>query len=249
MVSSKVLTVSFLVVGIIAGYLGSYIPSQQALNEQFQKSLKLEENNMLLLNKIDELEKELQQSKDELMKLNSQLESSNKVQTQLQEELNKRNSEIEKFKRDIAAKDTLILSKDKEVLELNKKVDSLNITLDRVKRKLEKLDNDRELLIQLRVNPQPTREATRDYWLETKDIATKVNPNLARIVDRILARLDAYFNWIDELGDRPNIADYIIWLITAPPSAIEYSIEVNNFKDQALLSIIDDLTAAIQALG
>jgi len=248
MVSVKLFSLVMLVLGLMVGYLLAYLPNQQILNENIQKNLILESEKEKLKKDLQDLQKELDSKNNEVKDLISSLQISKEEIAKLREEILKKDLNLQQMEKDIKSKDEIISSKSKELEDLKKSLDNLSKNLNNIKGALTRINNDKELLSRLRIVPEPNREATRNYWLETKEIAIKVNPNLGRIIDRILDRIDAYFNWIDELGSNPNVADYVIWLITAPPAVIEYSNEVNNFQDQAILSIIDDLNYLIELL-
>ncbi|MEM4189317.1 MAG: hypothetical protein QW544_02215 [Candidatus Caldarchaeum sp.] len=136
-------------------------------------------------------------------------------------------------------------------------INNLRSKITRVNEILTLLENDRVLVSWIRTDPPGEREPARQYWNETRALALKSDPNLALTVDKILASLDLYFDWVDKFPplrgtSRQEIVAwcplYIDWLLNAPPGVEEYTNAINQFRQEVFLVVIGHIDSLSKAL-
>ncbi|MEM4189221.1 MAG: hypothetical protein QW544_01725 [Candidatus Caldarchaeum sp.] len=134
---------------------------------------------------------------------------------------------------------------------------SLRSKVNRVNEILTLLENDRVLVSWIRTDPPAERESARQYWNETRALASKSDPNLALTVDKILASLDLYFDWSEDFPpltgtSRQEIVAwcplYIDWVLNAPPGVDEYTNAINQFRQEVFLVVIGHIDSLSKVL-
>ncbi|MCX8201675.1 MAG: hypothetical protein N3H84_06185 [Candidatus Caldarchaeum sp.] len=128
-----------------------------------------------------------------------------------------------------------------------RELQALRAKSESFKNVLTRLENDRVLLSWIRNDPPNQREAAREFWNETRTLSLKSEPNLALTVDKILASLDLYFDWLEK---QPRLTGtsraeiiawcplYIDWILNAPPGVDEYPNAIEQLTDEILLVVI-----------
>jgi len=190
----------------------------------------------------------------ENLRLQNLLAEANSQSSRLQADLRSLQTSIEEARREAQQLRARLETLDRQVSELGSQLsttrgelDSLKNKVEQVKKVVELLENDRVLISWIRSGPPGEREGARDYWNETRALALRSDPNLALTVDKILASLDLYFDWLDKFPpltgtSREEIVRwcplYIDWLLTAPPGVNEYQDAINQFREEAMLVFI-----------
>ncbi len=190
----------------------------------------------------------------ENIRLQNLLSEANNQASRLQADLRSLQAAVEEARREAQQLRAELEKLDRQASELRSQLstargelDSLKSKVEQVEKVLELLENDRVLISWIRTDPPGEREAARDYWNETRALALKSDPNLALTIDKILASLDLYFDWLDSFPpltgtSRQEIVAwcplYIDWLLNAPPGVDEYSNSVNQFRKEAMLVFI-----------
>ncbi len=190
----------------------------------------------------------------ENIRLQNLLSEANNQGSRLQADLRSLQTAVEEARREAQQLRAELEKLDRQASELRSQLstargelDSLKSKVEQVEKVLELLENDRVLISWIRTDPPGEREAARDYWNETRALALKSDPNLALTIDKILASLDLYFDWLDSFPpltgtSRQEIVAwcplYIDWLLNAPPGVDEYSNSVNQFRQEAMLVFI-----------
>lgn len=196
----------------------------------------------------------------------------------LQNQLTSSNNRVAKLESDIKSVQTLLDAAEKKAKELDEKVrtlenqvqrlneessaakrelTSLKAKSEQMKNILSRLENDRVLLSWIRSDPPNEREAARQFWNETRSLTVKSEPNLALTVDRILASLDLYFNWLEKAPQlrgtsRAEIIAWcplwVDWILTAPPGVDEYTEAIEQLYDEILLVVIGHIDSLSKVL-
>lgn len=111
------------------------------------------------------------------------------------------------LQKDLSDRDTQIASLQetaKKVNDLQVQVTALNRQLgglqrggglERLQELAANLSNDRLLLSEMRKDPPANRNDARTYWTGVKDLAIKSSPALGPMTDRIIASIQAHYNW------------------------------------------------------
>ena len=235
-----------LVIGLAAGLVTSSFYLQPTVS-----SFELRED--ILESQIDRLESKLASSTEELSRvrtligsLDSNLARISKDKEELDEILKTVNSTLSVNVRKLESTENDL---DSVLSELRQ----LKIVANESKRRLANfdylisgLDSDRNILIELRKEVPEIREEAREFWSDLKLKVSSSDPKLAVKIDRILARLDQYFNWIElrpSAGTPQN--DFCGWILSAPLGTFDYTDEIDTFEKEMLLVVITRIDATI----
>ena len=109
------------------------------------------------------------------------------------------------------------------------------------------VEGHRLLLVELRKDLPISREESNTYWSNIKTVAVKANPSLASPADKVIIRIDNYYDWNDRsLNPSASLDDYLIWQRDYTTSgAIDYEEATYNFNREALLSVINQMDSII----
>ena len=120
-----------------------------------------------------------------------------------------------------------------------------------IRERADLVEKHRLLLVEMRRDIPVTREDARDYWSNLKSIAADADPALVTPIDRIILRIDNYFDW-DERQPSLQVSvddEYLAWLESYGLSgASEYSAYVDVFTKDAMLAIINQLDSIVTQL-
>ncbi len=120
-----------------------------------------------------------------------------------------------------------------------------------IRERADLVEKHRLLLVEMRRDIPVTREDARDYWSNLKSIAADADPSLVTPIDRIILRIDNYFDW-DERQPSLQVSvddEYLAWLESYGLSgASEYSAYVDVFTKDAMLAIINQLDSIVTQL-
>ena len=132
-------------------------------------------------------------------------------------------------------------------LESGKGSDILSV----IKESANTVEKHRLLVVEMRRDIPVGREEARAYWSNLKSIAAEADPSLVTPIDRIILRIDNYFDW-DERQPSLNVSvddTYLAWLESYSLSgASEYGTYVDVFTKGALLAIINQLDSIVTQL-
>ena len=109
------------------------------------------------------------------------------------------------------------------------------------------LEQHRVMLVELRKSLPETREGTAGYWYNMKNIATKADPSLSSSVDRVILKIDNYYDWNDNNpGNQSSAQDFLQWQSDYRASgAIAYEEATVAFTKDALQSVITKLESIV----
>ena len=132
-------------------------------------------------------------------------------------------------------------------LESSNGSDILNV----IKESANTVEKHRLLLVEMRRDIPVDRDEARAYWSNIKAIAADADPAFVTPIDRIILRIDNYFDW-DERQPSLNVSvddTYLAWLESYSLSgANEYGTYVDVFTKDALLAIINQLDSIVTQL-
>jgi uncharacterized phage infection (PIP) family protein YhgE len=240
MSSMKALYAAIVVVALFAGVAVTAVYYTSVLSEAESRSqaaiAELRAENLRLQNLLSEANNQRSMLQADLKSLQTALEEARREAQQLRtglEKLDRQSSELRS-----------------QLSTTHGELGSLKSKVEQVKKVLELLENDRVLISWIRTDPPGERKAARDYWNETRALALKSDPNLALTVDKILASLDLYFDWLEKAPplnatSRQEIVKwcplYIDWLLNAPPGVNEYQEAIKQFRQEAFLVFISHI--------
>ena len=241
----------------VGGFISAYLMQQQVIKS-------LEEQIRDRDGEIANLNEQLVEERNKVSSLSSELESLKALLSKVEQAEKEARQVLEEKEAELAQLKTQLGESDSRVKELEAKI-------ARISNALEKLSNDRVLLSWLRNDVPSDREGALRHWNETRDIAARSDPSLAIAVDKIIASLGVFFDWIESfpqdvtyeqgpLGDlcswtlsRPdapyNLRVFCEWLFSQPPGVDEYSQKANQFIEEVYLVVIshiDELSKAIK---
>ena len=132
-------------------------------------------------------------------------------------------------------------------LETGRGQDALEV----IRKSADTVEKHRLLLVEIRRDVPATREEARAYWSNLKTIAADADPALVTPIDRIILRIDNYFDW-DERQPSLSVSvddNYMAWLESYSLSgASDYGAYVDVFTKDALLAIINQLDSIVTQL-
>jgi hypothetical protein len=117
------------------------------------------------------------------------------------------------------------------------------------------VERHRLLLVELRKDTPQTREESTTYWRNIKTLAARANPALASPADRVILKIDNYFNWNDRSPSPTGPTDeyfnaYFDWRADYNTSgAIAYEDAVITFTRDALLAVITQMDSVVSRLN
>jgi hypothetical protein len=117
------------------------------------------------------------------------------------------------------------------------------------------VEKHRLLLVELRKDTPQTREESITYWKNIKTLAARADPALTSPADRVILKIDNYFNWNDRSPNPTGPADeymnaYFDWLADYTTSgAIAYEDAVITFTRDALLAVITQMDSVVSRLN
>ena len=113
------------------------------------------------------------------------------------------------------------------------------------------LERHRLLLVELRKDSPKTRGESIAYWNNIKTLAARADPALASPVDRVILRIDNYFDWDDRSpGSTASSDDYLNWLADSTTSgANAYEEAAASFTRDALQAVITQMDAVVSRLN
>ncbi len=241
LLAASVATSLFIGIAIAAVYYLSVLQTTEATYQSLVENLRAE--NIRLQNLLTDATNEASRLQSDLRNLQSLLEKAEQRARQFSE----RAELLDKQVGDLSSQ---LNSARKELEDLRSKV-------NQVRDILTLLENDRVLLSWIRAEPPLDRESARRFWNETRALAERSDPSLALSVDKILANLDLYFDWLDKFP-RPTGTSreelvawcplYIDWILTAPPGVDEYINAITQFQQEVFLVIIGHIDSLLSIL-
>ena len=207
---------------------------------------------------VQELRAQLEEAGQEYQTLVESLSATSLVESDLADRLTETDKTVASLQMALAQEESKSSAALERVASLEAQTASLQTGLAERDNKIGDLDalaetveNHRLLLVELRRDFPTTREESFDYWNNMKAVAAKADPALATQADRVLLRIDNYYDWNDR---RPQAGvctqEYEDWLIDHNSSgAAGYGETSDAFNREALLSVITKMEGVISQLN
>ena len=134
---------------------------------------------------------------------------------------------------------------------LTGRVEQLQDRVDGLEGLSETAESHRLLLVELRRDPPDSRDGAFEYWTTMKDTAVRANPALSSPADRVILKIDNFFDWAERSPNAELTSDeYASWLGERVTSgAAGYQESADAFFKEALLSSITQLEAIVGRLN
>ena len=212
-------------------------------------------------NKASELQAEIQSLQSKLAEIDSaaqvlvedvaaaiQMEENLRTQLSLAEEkassalqtLAQKESELE-----------LLSSAQEQIAALEKQIGKEESTLENLREMSDAIESHRLLLVELRKELPETREESVTYWNTMKTIAARADPALASPADKVILKIDNYFDWNDR-SPYPTAPpeDYLNWLTDRRFSGADAYLDATaTFNRDAMLAVITEMDAVVSQLN
>ena len=184
---------------------------------------------------------ELEGALEDLRSARGQITNLNEKIVGLNEKIVGLNEKITELNKEIAAKDREIVLRDKEIALRDERTSS-------AKKAMLRLDDDRKLLVYMRMELPDERQEAIDYWNTVKNLSIRSDPSLGPSVDAIIANIDAYFNWYDARPTDATQEEWLMWILEYSREAYRYDLAIRNFRREAFLVIIVHIDTAVDLL-
>ena len=243
-----------ILIAFIFGSILSYVVIQPQVNSLETNEGVLESQISFLEKQITELkikESELSQSQTIDNDLQSQVTSNERENEAMSQKISSLNNELNVLENQlqdnkIQLSDSILRSEisESELSKLNSRLDSITTTI-------EKFENDKLLLVELRKEIPSSRNEAHNHWDRVKGIAVVSDPTLGPKIDKVISMIDAYYDWLeDQPGVNSTDAEFFNWIIEGNISgAINYTAEIGQFQNDALLAVIIRMDAAISLVS
>ena len=243
-----------IIIAFLFGGILGYVVTQPQVNTLKTNEEVLESQILFLEGRINELktkESELSQSQTIVNDLQSQINSNELENEALSQKVSLLNAEItilETSLQDNKAQLSVAIQ-DAEISE--DELSNMNIRLNSLTKTIEKFENDKLLLIELRKEIPSSRAEAHNHWERVKDIAVVSDPTLGPKIDKVISMIDAYYDWLDQQpGVNSTDTDFFNWIVEGNISgAINYTSEIGKFQNDALLAVIIRMDAAISLIS
>jgi TolA-binding protein len=144
-----------------------------------------------------------------------------------------------------------ILTLEKQIQSIQSQVTEEQGSLESLREMSDTVERHRLLLVELRKELPESREESIAYWNTMKTIASRADTALASPADKVILKIDNYFDW-NERTPSPTapVDDYMAWLADYSTSgAIAYEEANVTFTREALLSVIGQMDTVVSRLN
>ncbi len=240
-ISSSVIWVIGIVLGLASGFAVSYLYFQPQLSSSAEQVTDLEKN-------LQQTNQELSTAKDATEDLRVRLGDAQRDKERAESLLATADTKLSEALRDLDAK-KVELKNAQDQLQLEKdRYGKLSRQMSTVEKSLDQLKNDKLLLAELRKEMPETLEESRQYWINLRNVAVNVDSSLGGKVDKILANLDSYFNWLDKAPNQgASYDEWGRWFLNVPRAVVDFNIAANDFLNDSYFIMIRDIDAALDA--
>ena len=151
----------------------------------------------------------------------------------------------------------MLSSAQEQILTLEEQIQSIQSQVTEGQGDLESLreisdavEKHRLLLVELRKELPETREESETYWNTMKTVAARADPALASPADKVILKIDNYFDWNERTPSPTAPADdYLAWLADYSTSgAVAYEDANLVFIREALLAVIGQMDTVVSRL-
>ena len=211
-----------------------------------------------LQSQIGQLRSQHEAVENESNTLVSALEAAGRAETDLRAQLADANTRITTAEAALSERETELASSKETVSGLEEQNNELTLRVNALQSRVNGLDglsdaaeNHRLLLVEMRRDPPDDREGAFEYWNTVKDRAVRANPALSSPADRVILKIDNFFDWAERSPNaEPSSDEYITWLAERLTSgAAGYQESADAFFKEALLSAISQLETIVGRLN
>ena len=207
---------------------------------------------------LDDLDAKLRDVEAESASLVNALEAAGRTDTDLRTRLadaqaaaSEAQAALDRTETELASSKEAVAGLETRNEELAASVEKLQGSVDGLGDAGDALEQHRLLMVELRKDPPDTRDGAFDYWNTMKDRAVQANPALSSPVDRVILKIDNFYDWAERSPDAaPTSEEYVAWLaerVTSGAAAYQESADV--FFKEALLSAITQMEAIVVRLS
>lgn len=159
--------------------------------------------------------------------------------------------EKEKLQTQLSQAEAQTTATQEQVQSVQSQLTKAQDKLEAVREMSDALERHRLLLVELRKDSPKTREESIAYWNNIKTLAARADPALASPVDRVILRIDNYFDWDDRSpGSTASSNDYLSWLADYTTSgANAYEEAAASFTRDALQAVITQMDSVVARLN
>ena len=240
-------------IAFIFGSLLSYSYITPQLSELRAHEEVLNSEIDFLNSRVEDLElteRNLNDAKANIAILNQNLIQSEQENIQFNSQINRLNTDISSLQDNFESQklelDTILREKDLSDAEVTR----INDKLVSIKSVILRFDNDKLLLVEIRKEIPQTRNEAQQHWKNVKTIALQTDSSLGPAIDKVITKIDPYYDWIAKLDNVTNDEEYINWIIEGQLSgAYTYSDEIVEFRNDALLAVIIRMDAALSLIA
>ena len=211
-----------------------------------------------LKSEVAQVQSQLDAEKGEKDTLLTSLDAANRAGSDLRGQLEDANARATTAETALREKETELASGveavsglEAQYSELTGRVNTLQSRVDGLDGLSDAAESHRLLLVELRRDPPDSREGAFEYWNTMKDSAVRANPALSSPADRVILKIDNFFDWAERSPNaEPTSDEYITWLAERLTSgAAGYQESADAFFKEALLSAISQLEAIVGRLN
>ena len=144
-----------------------------------------------------------------------------------------------------------ILTLEKQIQPIQPQATEKQGNLEFLREMSDVVERHRLLLVELRKDLPLTREEAEAYWDTMKTIASRADPALASPADKVILKIDNYFDWNDR-SPNPTAPseEYMDWLADYSTSGATAYEDANvTFVREALLSVISQMDTVVSRLN
>ena len=243
-----------ILIAFLFGAILGYVVIQPQVNSLKTNEDILESQIIFLEDRIAELklkESDLSQSQIIVNDLQSQLDSNNFENDALSQKISTLNTELTNLETELQNNKIQLNDSIQRAEVSEAELSKLNSRLGALTTTIEKFENDKLLLVELRKEIPSSRFEAHNHWERVRDIAIVSDPTLGPKIDKVISMIDAYYDWIDQQpGANSTDTDFFNWIVEGNISgAINYTSEIGKFQNDALLAVIIRMDAAISLIS
>ena len=243
-----------IIIAFLFGGILGYVATQPQVNTLQTNEDVLESQILFLEERINELkikESELSQSQTTVNNLQSQITSNELENEVLSKKVSSLNAEITILETALQDNKVQLSTAIQEAEISEDELSKMNTRLDSITKTIEKFENDKLLLVELRKEIPASRFEAHSHWERVKDIAVVSDPTLGPKIDKVISMIDAYYDWLDQQpGANSTDTDFFNWIVEGNISgAINYTSEIGKFQNDALLAVIIRMDAAVSLVS
>ena len=224
---------------------------ETALRESQTSVSKLQSEVQGLQSDLEEMESPSQALADELAGIAERDEA---LKVQLSQALQRESSALQVLAQveselELATSDQTALREQVQLVRSQASRDKSS--LEAMREMLDLIEGHRLLLVELRRDLPVSREESIAYWSNLKTAAVKADPSLASPANKVIIRIDNYYDWNERSPDPSVSLDaYLTWQMDFSTSgAIAYEEATYNFNKEALLSVINQMDSIVIKLA